>query len=66
MRDRLVSTEDGDTRSGKREIGVILVRLVSSRCDPEVRSVRSQCDRCDPGVRSRRSRRRDLGFGFVA
>ena len=66
MRDRSVSTEDGGTRSGKREIGVISVRSMSSRCDPEVRSVRSQCDRCDPGVRSRRSQRRDLGFGFVA
>ena len=32
---------------GKREIGVISVRSMSSWCDPEVRS---QCDRCDPRV----------------
>ena len=69
MRDRLVSTEDGDTRSGKREIGVILVRSVSSRCDPEVRSVRSQCDRCDlgevEGVIWALGSWRDLGSGFI-
>ena len=39
MRDRSISTEDGSTRSGKREIGVILgcdLGAISVRISPEL------------------------------